>query len=131
MSNEELVMLIQNGHTEKLVELWEAVRGFVAWRAKAYATVFDGRFGVEVDDLMQAGFLAVAAAVETFAADGDGKFVTWLNYYIKTAFNQAAGLTTERRRKDPINGADSLHRQILDADEDMLLLDTIEGPNPI
>lgn len=51
--------------------------------------------GVEVDDLKQAGFLALIEAVKTFEA-GRAKFLTWYVYYLRRAFNEAQGLRGRR-----------------------------------
>lgn len=126
MTNEELVKLIQAGERDKLPLLWEGVRGFVAKTAYSYIVIFDGRYGVELDDLIQAGFIAMVKAAETYLP-GDAKFLTWLTYHLKTAFAEAAGRRTERQRKDPLQTAESLYTPISD-DGDGVLLDELEDP---
>ncbi len=129
MSNEELVTLIQNGDLSKLTELWEGVRGFVAKTARSYMVIYDGRYGVELDDLMQSGFLAMVAAAESYEAK-DAKFITWLGYYLKTAFAEAANRRTKGQKKNPLHNASSLYEPVPGADDDeTLLLDIIPGPD--
>ena len=129
MSNEEIVSFIQSGDASKLSELWEGVRGYVAKMARSYMAVYDGRYGVEFDDLMQSGFLAMAAAAESYEP-GEAKFLTWFTYHLKTAFAETANGRTKRQRNDPLRSAASLHEPIYDIDDGKLLLqDTIPGPD--
>ena len=94
MTNEELVFRIQQGERDLLPQLWEGVRGYVAKTARSYMVIYDGRYGVEFDDLIQSGFLAMVAAVESYEPK-DAKFTTWLTYHLKTAFKNAANKAIE------------------------------------
>ena len=55
-------------------------------------------------------------AVETFNQD-KAKFLTWLGYYLKTAFSDALGIRTKRDNLDPINYAASLDAPLVDGEE--------------
>ncbi|MBQ0037287.1 MAG: sigma-70 family RNA polymerase sigma factor [Clostridiales bacterium] len=105
MSNEELAVLIRQGRDDLTPVLWEQVRGWAAKLALRWYHAFDGRCGVELDDLINTGYIAVVRAVQTFDP-ATGGFLTWLTFYIKTAFCEAYGV--RRRVRDPLNGAASL-----------------------
>lgn len=121
MSNEELVIQIQKGDTGKLEELWEAVRGLSAWRAKQILTALEGKRGVTMDDFMQEGFLALVDAVQTFDPEAGALFSTWFLIHLKKQFWELMGLRTERQSKDPINTDFSLDAPIGDEDGDVWL----------
>lgn len=68
MSNEELVAAVRAGE-DRWSELWEQVCGLVKWKAKRIMTVLEGcpGRGVEFEDLMQSGYLALEALPEQSA----------------------------------------------------------------
>lgn len=105
MSNEELVAAIQAGEADRMAELWEQVAGLCCWKAKQVMTALDLRgssCGVELDDLMQTGYIALAQAVETFQPE-HGAFSTWYVYYLKKAFAELTGFHTKQGRIEPLN----------------------------
>ena len=112
MTNEKLVMLIQDGHTEAVFPLWQQVEQFVRKSANRWSYAWRGR-GISSDDLYQSGFIAMMEAVETFNQD-KAKFLTWLGYYLKTAFSDALGIRTKRDNLDPINYAASLDAPLVE-----------------
>lgn len=124
MSNEELALCIQQGERDKLGELWTQVEKFVSMRAGKMARHLDGFGGVTEDDLYQAGFLALVAAVETFDP-GQAGFLTWLGYHLKTAFAQAAGYRSVKR--DALDFSADLDAPLPEVDN-LTLADTIEAP---
>ena len=129
MSNEELAELIKDGDTGKLLQLWDGVRGYIAKAAYSYMLLCDGRNGVELEDLVQSGYIAMVAAVDSYEP-GTAKFITWLAYYLKTAFAEATNRRTEKQRKNPLHYAASLYAPVNDAqDEPVLLLDTMSAPD--
>lgn len=105
MSNEELAVAIQAGEAERMGELWEQVAGLCCWKAKQVMMALDIRgssCGVELDDLMQTGYLAMAQAVETYQPE-HGAFSTWYVYYLKKAFADLTGFHTKQGRLEPLN----------------------------
>lgn len=108
MSNEELAAAIKRGEREKLPQLWAQVERFVLKHAHRWALALDGAGGITADDLAQAGYLAMAEAVGRFDPEAGGAFMTVLWYALKQEFTQAAGLRTQRERKDPLRLAASL-----------------------
>ena len=108
MSNEELAARIQAGEKELLPVLWDQVRRFVAKMAARRYILTNGYGGVEIEDLIQSGFLALCEAVERFQAGGDYKFLAYLDKCLKKAFSEAGGYRSNRQFNDPLHGCASL-----------------------
>ena len=109
-SNEELAKAVQAGDAELVEALWNQVEGLVKWKAERLMSALElqgNSHGLEFDDLLQTGFIAMMEAVQTFNPD-NGSFSTWFTYHIKNAFSAASGYKTKRSRSDPINSAVSL-----------------------
>lgn len=100
MSNEELVSQVQAGATERMEELWGQVKNFVAWKARqlmqeqAFSTV------VDLEDLVQSGYIGLVAAVRSYKPDS-GPFLPWLGYWLKNIFAETAGYRTAKQQNDP------------------------------
>lgn len=124
MTNEELVARIQGGETELMLQLWDQVKPFIYWMARQRIILTSGLGGVEIADLVQAGYLALVDAVERFNPDG-GSFISLLSLTLRTAFSDASGTRTRRQALDPINHAVSLDEPVND-DGDVYLVDTIQ-----
>lgn len=127
MTNEELAALLQDGSggEDELLRLWDQVRRFAASQARRWARASTG---VEVEDLLQVGFLALLDALGTWNRE-TGMFLTWYSLRLKGAFTEAAGLRTMRQRNDPLRGAVSLDAPVgHDADDPLTLLDVLEDP---
>lgn len=118
MSNDELVVEIQAGVTERMGELWEQVEGLVKWKANRIMTALELRgtsCGCEFDDLVQCGYPAMVAAVETYTPES-GSFSTWFMYYLQKEFAEATGYRTKRGRCEPLNDSISLDKPLSDED---------------
>lgn len=111
MSNEEIALRIQTGETELMEKLWEGVEKLIRKQANRVSRALGGRFGAEADDLYQAGYFAVVAAVDTYTADA-GSFVNWLMFHLKTAFADASGYRTVKGRRDPMRNSLSLDKPL-------------------
>lgn len=104
MSHEILIADIQRGQRERLPELWDTVRNFAARQAHRRLTAYragNTDCAVDVDDLMQEGFLAMVEAAETFQAGGRMSFLGWWDFRLKTAFNEALGVRWKRTLHAP------------------------------
>lgn len=121
MSNEELAARIKDGERDKLLELWEQVRNLIARLSIRRYILTDGLGGVEVDDLIQSGYIAMVNAVEDFDPGAGYKFSTFLTQHLKTAFAEAGGYRSDKQRMDPLQHCDSLDRPIDEGSEDTLL----------
>ena len=117
MSNEELVAVIQAGAEERMGELWEQVKGLVAWKARHIMTALDLRgspCGVELEDLMQSGYIAMVEAVHYYNPESGAAFSTCLINRLKTAFAEATGYHTKRGQNEPLNNSFSLDKTVDD-----------------
>ena len=120
MSNEELAVRIKAGERDRLLELWVQVKDLVAWYAVRRYNAAPGLGGVEVDDLIQSGFIAMVEAVESFDPGAGYKFSTWMKCPLQTAFAKAGGYLTEKQKMDPLHRCDSLDRPVGEDDGDTL-----------
>jgi len=127
MSNEELVAAIQSGENERMGELWAQIEKFIAWKAQRIMTTMDESSTIEVDDLIQSGYFALVAAVKSYKA-GDGPFLKWLSYYLKTAFAETAGYRTSKMQNDPMRHALSMDYPIGE-DSDNTFGEMVPDPN--
>ena len=109
---------------EDILVLWLACRQYVMQQARRWYRAFEGRRGVALEDLEQAGFLALAKAVETWKPESSA-FSTWLTFHLKSAFAAAYRVRTNHELKDPLNDATSLDVPPAGADEDCILRDII------
>ena len=114
---------VQDGKEDILV-LWLACRQYVMQQARRWYRAYEGRRGVALEDLEQAGFLALAKAVETWKPESSA-FSTWLTFHLKSAFAAAYRVRTNHELKDPLNDATSLDVPPAGADEDCILRDII------
>lgn len=123
MSNEELVALIQAGDRDRIVELWHQVRRMVY----AQATRWAGLGGTTIEDLTQAGFIAVLRAVDSYDPSRGTKFSTHLFQRLRAELSAATGYNSKRSWFDPLQNAVSLDAPLEDS-EDATLADFIPDP---
>lgn len=125
MDNEQLVMLVKSGERD-MMELWWRVRNLVVTLAKRRVDAFGEQCGVDLDDLIQSGFIGFLYAVEKFDPSKGYKFVTWLTRPLQTEFNRCLGRATSKR--DPLNGFCSSLDDTVGDDDTSPLVDFIEDP---
>lgn len=128
MSNEELVAVIHAGAVERIPELWEQVERLVTKRAWLLLTEIN-RPTIEVDDLIQSGFIAFLYAVDRYDPAGGAKFSTYLCICLKNAFGECLGIRTEKQKQDPINWAASLNSPLADEKDSGKLFDIVPDPD--
>jgi len=114
MSNEELAARIQDGQTELFGELWEQVRRWVVCVARRRLPSDGSTNKIELEDLIQAGYVALVEAVKAFDRESGNGFLSYLNNHLKGAFAAELGYRTTRR--DALRSADSLDRPIPGSD---------------
>lgn len=134
---EELVLKIQQGHTELYSELWEEMKGLIAWWAKRFFAV-NSAYGISlglewmtpqnnkrcIDDLVQAGFIGLVNAVEHYDPER-GSFTTLLSRYLLRAFQEATAGRSIKQQNDPLLRCRSLDEHVGDEDGDTILLDLV------
>lgn len=123
MTNDELVLAIQQGESDKLIQLWKQVERLVAWKARRIINTLDGSCSFEFDDLYNSGYIALCDAVERYKPE-NGSFVSLFMLCLKTAFAETTGYRSARQQRDPIHHASSFDDPVPGAD-DLLLGDTI------
>lgn len=123
MTNEELVMVIQQGVTEKIPLLWERVERLVAWKANRVINTLGENCLVEFDDLYNSGYIALCNAIERYDPE-HGAFTTHFMFHLKTAFAEATGHRSIRQQRDPIHRANSFDDPVPGTD-DLVLSDVI------
>lgn len=109
MTNEELAVRIQNGETELIATLWEQVERFIMSKARARAANLDGFGGVTEEDLYQSGFFALLYAINSFDPRTGFTFITYLVRPLQSAFADAAGYRTGKKKSDPLQKYVSLY----------------------
>lgn len=128
MTNEELALLIQDGRTDLCGTLWGQVEKFVSMKANTFYRNGKEFIRCELDDLKQSGYIAMTQAIENFTP-GNGKFITWFTFYLRTAFIATATGHTEKQRKDPLFFADDIDRDLYE-EGGFTLEETIPGEAP-
>ena len=123
MGNEELVVLIQAGDRDRIVELWHQVRRMVYKQAARWA----GLGGTTIEDLTQAGFIAMLRAVDSYDPSRGTKFSTHLFQRLRAELSAATGYNSKRSWFDPLQSAVSLDAPLEDS-EDATLADFIPDP---
>ena len=117
MTNEEWAIEIQEGR-EDYTALWEQVRRFVCQQANRYFAMYCGsctRAGVELDDLIQCGFMALRDAVRAYRPESGYSLLSYIKYPLLKHFRAACGIRTTRR--DPLNNCASLDKPVGDEGE--------------
>ena len=127
MTNEELVVQIQNGNPELYLELWKNVKKLVSKLAYNRYCISHGRGGVEVEDLVQCGYIALIMAVNNYDAATGWKFTTYLTKTLQTEFARAIGYRTSKR--DPLDDAIRLDAPLGEDDDDSTYYDIVEDPS--
>ena len=127
MEISECISLIQQGQNEYMIVLWGMVKGLIARWALRYCAGRRVPGGVELDDLMQCGFLAMVEAVQGYDPEKGG-FNTYLHYHVKKQFRDAIG-RTDRQLRDPLNHCISLDIPVDEDDPDgKTFLDVVPDP---
>lgn len=127
MTLEEMVTAIQQGRTDLYMELWEQTRRFIAKKAlnRYFIVEWKEHSGLELDDLIQSGFLALHAAVQDYDP-AKGRFLGLLSLHLKSTFAEACGIRTTKR--DPLNNSISLDTPLDDSADSDTLLDLQADP---
>jgi len=132
---QELIAAIRNGDrrrlAERYTELYERNTGLLYSLARRYYTACQLDRAIDTDDLMQAGFIGLMAAVEAWEPER-GAWSTIATMYIKRHMRAALGIQSGRPSKLHM-GALSLDRPLTAEDDttptmgDMLEDDTLPG----
>jgi RNA polymerase sigma factor (sigma-70 family) len=119
MTNEELAIKIQAGEHQLMEPLWLQVKKLIYYLSQRYIAAACLPVYMDMDDLMQCGYLALEKAVTDYKPEKGFKFSSYIGFHLKNAVFDAAGI----RRKKQIN-ADSLNEDVFE-DGETELIDTI------
>lgn len=131
ISNEDLVIAIQNGNKKAIENLWNNVHRLISLHAYRYYQRFKGNSIATEEDLIQEGYMALLEAVKYFDINSGYKFTTYLNYTLKNAFQRVMGLRTTKQRSEPLNNCFSLNSNISQDDEETEEIDFIVDENAL
>lgn len=112
MTNEELALAYQRGDLAAANRLWEQNQRFIAVITGQLYRSFSDKCqlaGVTYEDLQQEAYFAVIAAAEAYDPGKGFKFLAFLKYPLKNAFNSLLGF---RGKRDPLNSCSSLDEPI-------------------
>ena len=126
MTNEELAIEIQQGHTEYISELWDQTEKLFVMFCNKWWAVRGERFaecGITLDDLKQECYFVLIDTVAAYDSAKGYKFTSFIKYHMQNRFNALLGYCKNRRR-EPLNSCTSLDTPITE-DEDYSLLDAI------
>lgn len=118
-----LAVRARDGSGETLLDLWNAVKGFVKKKAVYYAKNHTAGM-TTAEDLVQAGFFAVYDTVQAFDETREKSFLTLLKYFLQKRFAEEAGVRTSRR--DGLQYADSTAEALYSNEDSIALEDTLE-----
>lgn len=124
MTNEELAAQIQDGENNLALELWEKVRGLILYVARRYLPPDKSTNRIELDDLMQAGYIAMIEAVKNFNRESGYAFTAFLYYPIKAEFARLNGIKSSKR--DALLHAVSIDEPLTAGDDELTISDLLE-----
>lgn len=117
MTNEELALRVQKGDNRSCALLWQNIKPLICKLVFArYMHNIERckRCGVELEDLIQEGFIAMLEAVRAYDPEKGLKFASYLNFPVMNRFNGAVGL--RRHKQNPIDNCTSLDCELPEGD---------------
>ena len=117
MGIDELAKAVREGQAD-ILSLWGKLRRFAYSRAVRWS-------GVEIEDLMQAAFLALLDTLRRWEPEG-GTFIGLYALRLKTAFSEARGVRSVKQSRDPLHNAESIDAPM--GEEDFTLSDALPDP---
>ena len=113
----ELVYLAQDGNEDAINLIYRKYKPIVVKKRKN-AIVFASHHGVEINDIMQEGFIGLDEAIRNFSQDTDATFYTFANLCIdRQIANYLKKMTSGKDRilNEAITINDSLEKTMRDA----------------
>ena len=112
----ELVCLANEGNEDAINLIYQKYRPIIIKKSKN-AILYATHHGIDINDIMQEGFLGLDEAIKNFSQDGDASFYTFALLCIDRQIINYLRRTTGKRDKllnDSINIDDNLERTIRD-----------------
>ena len=107
MSNEEMALAIQAGDTALYAALWMQTRRLLFRMVSGFARKNGellARYGLTLEDLQQAAFLALVFAVEQYRPEKGYLLTSYFNLALKKEIRAAFGGGERKRKVDALRG---------------------------
>lgn len=121
MSDDDIVVLAQQGDGEALEYLLDKYKNFVRARARSYFLV-----GADHEDIVQEGMIGLYKAIRDYKPDKQSVFRAFAELCVKRQIITAIKTAT-RQKHVPLNSYVSLNKPLYGEESDRTLLDVIEG----
>lgn len=121
MSDDDVVVLAQQGDGEALEYLLDKYKNFVRGRARSYFLV-----GADHEDIVQEGMIGLYKSIRDFKPDKQSSFRAFAELCVKRQIITAIKTAT-RQKHVPLNSYVSLNKPLYGEESDRTLLDVIEG----
>ena len=121
MSDDDVVVLAQQGDGEALEYLLDKYKNFVRGRARSYFLV-----GADHEDIVQEGMIGLYKSIRDFRPDKQSSFRAFAELCVKRQIITAIKTAT-RQKHVPLNSYVSLNKPLYGEESDRTLLDVIEG----
>lgn len=122
-TNEEIVIQIQNGHSELMTELWKRTYKLLIMLVMRVYRPNAERLraaGAELDDYTQESYFALLDAVKAYKPDGEYLFNSYLNFHVKNRLRTLLG-----RQSDAAHRSVSLDEPVSGEEDELTLAGTI------
>ena len=123
LSDEEVVLLAQDGDNQALEHIIIRYRNFVYAKAKKFFLI-----GSEQDDLIQEGMIGLYEAIKSFKND-KASFKSFAGICVRRQMISAVKSATRNKHK-PLNSYISLDKNVYDQDNDVAFIDSILDNSP-
>ena len=121
MTDEDAVVLAQNGDGQALAYLLNKYKNFVRSKARSYFLI-----GADHEDIVQEGMIGLYKAIRDFQPSRLASFRSFAELCVKRQIITAIKAAT-RQKHVPLNSYVSLNKPLYDEESDRTLLDVIEG----
>lgn len=126
----DIIVRIQKGEADLLPVLWDLCKDTIRAAARKRYRHSGGtggvdRYGCEIDDYMNAAYIAVAECAAKYDTSGDVPFLAYLQmYFLRKEFQIAAGVRLPRQKEDAMHHAERFDDMAVDG---MDIFDAIAG----
>ncbi|MBR3017134.1 MAG: RNA polymerase sporulation sigma factor SigH [Clostridia bacterium] len=120
-TDEDVVVLAQNGDGQALAYLLDKYKNFVRSKARSYFLI-----GADHEDIVQEGMIGLYKAIRDFQPSRLSSFRSFAELCVKRQIITAIKAAT-RQKHVPLNSYVSLNKPLYDEESDRTLLDVIEG----
>ena len=120
-TDEDIVLLAQNGDGQALAYLLNKYKNFVRSKARSYFLI-----GADHEDIVQEGMIGLYKAIRDYQSSRLSSFHSFAELCVKRQIITAIKAAT-RQKHVPLNSYVSLNKPLYDEESDRTLLDVIEG----